>query len=675
MTDFGYLSPGKLNPDLERREYIKQRTLIHEHEAYKAKKRLDIGTSNTDRTVRTRQDRFLWLGLLDPIKRFPYEVSTLVIFESISSRRTQTLRVLELTMVSQVWRRFLLDTPQLWCELFIDETQEDLIATLATSIRFSHHSSLRLFLCDRPVIDWNSLKAVIIPIFQRITILTIVELQGEIREDRNNSIYTLSEALTHLGHPPRLRDLEFESEDSFDFQLPQIEPIGLFPTVRIFGNIISNSLRFGVETPWSRASFGAERYNISSSFESPIDLKGMLSLKLRFPTGFERPAPQNQAIATIHVQSETLQNIRIFMWNFDQCRSFEHLAIYIFPYLQQFTTTVPRRQVPELLECLHLLVHLKVLGLTLMMSETQDTAATLVQADKKIYGLREFTISVIPASNNHSDLPFVQNKHLDPLFAQFKLLYPGVESCHLKLVDPPVTPFFPHSYFESLKWLNTLFIESESGMTNLNNPIKLLLLRSLRVGHPSWLGCIEAPFLLSLHVSGITSGAEMASLTLGRDLRKLVLCSKMLCTGDYIFNPNLTIKLAELEIISLGALKRVEFSVFSHLSTIKLVSHHFMNPEGNRICTMLIYYPEACPSLQAIHFNNCLEWDILFIMLEMRNIRTRGIKRILTISLPYIPVTLCGPLELLLAGERSDLPSWVSLSLEETREELWDPAV
>jgi hypothetical protein len=82
-----------------------------------------------------------------------------------------------------------------------------------------------------------------------------------------------------------------------------------------------------------------------------------------------------------------------------------------------------------------------------------------------------------------------------------------------------------------------------------------------------------------------------------------------------------------------------------------------------------------CPSLQELHLEECLEWDLLILMLERRNFGLDGVNRIHTVTLPFVPFLIQQTLTLLLTGETAVRPPLESISLEATREVLFDPAV
>jgi len=156
-------------------------------------------------------------------------------------------------------------------------------------------------------------------------------------------------------------------------------------------------------------------------------------------------------------------------------------------------------------------------------------------------------------------------------------------------------------------------------------------------------------------------------------LRKLTIHPKD--EGNYTINHLDYPALFELDLGMYEALKRVDILSFSSLCSIRLKTDYFTNPEGNHLCSALLCNPGGCPLLQELHFKRDLDWDLLVLMLERRNFGGKGVKKIHTITLPFIPLSIHQIITLLLAGEKIERPSLESISLEATRELLFDPTV
>jgi hypothetical protein len=202
-----------------------------------------------------------------------------------------------------------------------------------------------------------------------------------------------------------------------------------------------------------------------------------------------------------------------------------------------------------------------------------------------------------------------------------------------------------------------------------NDPITLDHLERLVVGNGMSVHRLRTPNLLSLQLVNMASSAALKYLGVSC-LRKLAVRGE-----SHTLNPSDFPVISELELGFYNAFKAVDILSFSSLRLIRLYTYHFINPEGNNLCTALLYYPKSCPSLQELHFHQCVEWDILVLMLERRNFGLEGVKRIHTITLRFVPFHIHHILTCLLAGETAVRPPLESISLEATRELLFDPTV
>jgi hypothetical protein len=260
-------------------------------------------------------------------------------------------------------------------------------------------------------------------------------------------------------------------------------------------------------------------------------------------------------------------------------------------------------------------------------------------------------------------------------------LFPGVES--LSLWNDP-WPLSVSLYMASLKKLKYLvLIQSYNRSGSLpdnrndaeNDFITLNYLERLEVRGKTLIHRLRTPNLLSLRLENMISSTDLQRLGVSH-LRKLVIHPADPVKGEsYVLNPSDFPVLSELDLGQYARLNPVDVLSFSSLRSIRLGTEYFTNPEGNHICTALLYYPTLCPSLQELHFEECLEWDLLFLMLERRNFGLEGVNRIHTVTLRYIPSFIYQTLTLLLAGEKEETPSLDSISLETTREVLFDPTM
>jgi hypothetical protein len=241
-------------------------------------------------------------------------------------------------------------------------------------------------------------------------------------------------------------------------------------------------------------------------------------------------------------------------------------------------------------------------------------------------------------------------------------------------------PFSASSYMESLRRLKYLYLGQILHYSHYLRPrhdlhysyylcsTTLHHLEGLEVRGQALIHRLQTPNLLSLKLENISStDLECLGVSCLRKLR--------VGGGSQTLKPSDFPVLSELDLGRYATLKPLAILSFPSLRSIRLGTNHFNNPEGNHLCTALLYYPTTCPSLQELHFQECLEWDILFLMLERRNFGLEGVNRIHTVTGPFVPFLIHQTLTLLLAGEAAVTPPLESISLEATREVLFDPAM
>ena len=103
-----------------------------------------------------------------------------------------------------------------------------------------------------------------------------------------------------------------------------------------------------------------------------------------------------------------------------------------------------------------------------------------------------------------------------------------------------------------------------------------------------------------------------------------------------------------------------------HLTNLCIAtSDHVIDIAITGVCQQLALYPWVCPALHTLSFGLCPEWDILFIMLEGRNLFPQyQVSKFRSITLPVrIPAWLAQHVCGLLRGKRVKRPSNRDISL------------
>jgi hypothetical protein len=148
--------------------------------------------------------------LLDPIQRLPPEISTFIIQHALPSNGRYSPQLIDHTAVSQIWSNFLISTPVLWSEIYLNDRQPDFLATVAIFIHFSCEVALRVAIYDRPMSGWGGLSLILAPIQHRVTSLTVLETNFQVQYN-SEGISRIISAISDFGirlacpsfyHPP-----------------------------------------------------------------------------------------------------------------------------------------------------------------------------------------------------------------------------------------------------------------------------------------------------------------------------------------------------------------------------------------------------------------------------------------------------------------------------------------
>jgi len=240
-------------------------------------------------------------GLLDPIQRFPPEISTSIIQYALLPeyphfQRGYSSGLLNLTAVSLVWFNFLISTPVLWSKIYLDDRQQDFLATVAIFVHFSSEACLRVAIYDRPMNDWAGLSSILTPVHQRITSLTLLEPNWA------SGDYTsaISNFFNHVGPLPQLRELAFG--DNGKPTISVFDSIDLPSTVRVSGTLTLPIQPSAQSSATPSRFFDIDKYN---SF-GPTPLVAPLFRSCTLSLGYF----YNVYKATVEMREEVLAHLR-----------------------------------------------------------------------------------------------------------------------------------------------------------------------------------------------------------------------------------------------------------------------------------------------------------------------------------------------------------------------------
>jgi hypothetical protein len=464
-----------------------------------------------------------------------------------------------------------------------------------------------------------------------------------------------------LGHLPQLKEVDFDGFEWASDNILQAASLLLPSPVKLRGE-------FYIEMPescWNSETpgklFDVIKYNTCATLE-PItpSLNSSNSLYLAW-------APKE---ITIHSNDATSRQLESLAGHIAEHNCLEQLVCITTCHLQKLYISINLSQVQDVIDCLRLLIHLQSLGLEI---KIEDSAKNLNWAPRNTTcrDLRVFSVSF-----NGDEVPGIvlsTQRTLHNLFSTFETLYPSVEDFDS---FGHSWPFFASSYLRSLPALKSLSLRLDDSKHNPpEGPINLQSLQCLVIDDPAYLDILHMPNLLKLTLDLPNLEAWPTHLS-HPQIRSLSIRSQQ-STQDFKVLSLDCIDLRHLRLDNIPLWVTWELLSLSNVVSITLISHLrcMVNPSSNQLCLALLCYPERLPALQQLHFNNNVDWDILFLMLQRRNLGQIGVKRIDTVTLPFIPFVLRQPLACLLTGEIVEIPPLASLSPEATREVMFDPTV
>jgi hypothetical protein len=634
--------------------------------------------------------------LLDPIQHLPPEISTIIILHTLPPNGQYSSQLLILTSVSRIWSNFLLTTPVLWSDIYLNDRQQDLLATVAIFIHLSGEVALRVVISDRPMNNWAGLSSILAPVQQRITSLAVLEADVP-KEYDSEGISRMTSAISdffdHLGHLPQLEKLALV--DRARPTISVFDSLDLPSTVQLSGTLTVPM------SPSARSSATSGRFFDIKNYESvsltpmtaPLFRGGGLALGWLDDTYETTAHMTDDALSQLKISSKYLHGhifpsgvshppktdyepvsitTRSILEGAPAEHGLERFTYLIGSSLSYLAVRVRSSEIGELVDFLRVLTRLESLSLRISSSEIGSTAEA-APSSVVVPHLRRLSVEC----TNMLGYPHTRDQVFRGLFSALTPLYPGVESLELCAY---IRPFFASPYMGSWRGLKNLSLRlgflNNSRIHNLAenyyHPITLRSLEQLTVMGQPLIPWLRTPNLLHLTVDKLTSSADIELLG-AFYLRTLHIYGK---EGEIsLLSPLNYLALRSLILGTHGLLKQVDVLSLSNLSYIWVSTKYFTNPEGNQLCTELLCNPEGCPSLQELHFPATLEWDILFLMLERRNFGRKGVKRIHTVTLSFIPFVIHHNLTLLLTGERAVSIPLESISLEATREVLFDPTV
>ncbi|KIM19683.1 hypothetical protein M408DRAFT_31008 [Serendipita vermifera MAFF 305830] len=609
-------------------------------------------------------------SIRDPISVLLPEIAWRCIFEALPSEEDEYGRVrypsvlLQLMTVSHSWQDFIISTSSFWDQIYIDNWTDDFLAKLAVFLSLSRKRKLELIIYDYTDEEWDQVRALLLPHVSRIQVLTILSREKSLAifdEPTRGKLLVTSFKYKDLDLASFLKELNFSedwtvsAEHLSPFALPfhikitslissplkgdALDHQGLKNCIRLSTNSHLNdivpaldmlpnlsTLEFGFGTPYGSVPRTVERNSISSS---PPHLKSI--------TSDEQP----------------------------YCPNLGRLIVFTASRLTSLSIQITVSEIGEVVGILPLLTKLQTLGLAFHeMGQISDTPYDFPHT--VISSLQRILIRVATSLDYNLT-------SLDGLFAALSILYTRVAKVTF---DGSSITSMAGAYLQGLQHLETLKIVGNSmALPKKRRELFLPTLQELEAWNYEQIKFVRAPNLISLRVWGVKSGRQIAQLQYYK-LQSLKIHTRNEVTTTLVLRPTTLTELKRLFITLRSWNDRWTLRSFPLLVSLHLTAVSAMNFAGNMLCAQLMYHPEMCPSLREINFGNYVEWDLLFIMLEQRNLGQKNVTRIGKVRVPFVPFEFRQSLlDILFGRQRQDGPSNMVLSLEETRELICDPSM
>ncbi|KIM30099.1 hypothetical protein M408DRAFT_22508 [Serendipita vermifera MAFF 305830] len=598
---------------------------------------------------------------LDPIKRLPSEIVVRCVQESLSADNYSS-RLLELTSISKEWQDLLFSTSILWTEVHIDWTYHDLLARIALFVHLSRGVPICLIVWDKPAAEWNVVGKLLIPC--RISALTIrsgYKSSESMAQKASRYINTFTNISNSLNALPVLKSLAFDR--SLQLEASQLKrlalPPGAFISTRIGLIGLSNSFN-GEDYPMVINLISFE--NLGSclvALGSFSSLKTLSMVTTRTPLQGDSPnlPPANKFPRLVDLSYSQLYSTNI-----------DHLIRSSAPTLVRLSLHTTVSDIEEVINLLGLIINLEELSLQIR-ATWDPVIAGFVARHAQVPSLQRLGLRIhdpqeyISSDGRHS---------LSSLFSALSILYPGVTSLSVDGISLRIP--YVLSYIRTLSRIDSLSCQDVFDTLPYTHDITLPTLTMLSTNSPDILRYIRTPNLLRLELSSVTSSLQLKDLDLRR-LVKLLIRSSQIAALTHPLDPEEYPNLAELY-MDFGRVPHdwVQTSLLV-LRKITITSNLSPGPHGNIFCVSLLYNPELLPSLQQVFLSDFVEWDLLFLMLKRCNFGLKGVQKIRSFTVPFIPFEFRRHLSLLLEGQKSQEDFEYDASLEATRSLVCDPEV
>jgi F-box-like len=515
----------------------------------------------------------------DPVERLPNEVWLAVLKEAIvkeshGSSFISIEMVLLLTLVSSKWRRFIESTPTLWSDIVLDDEREDLAMKVAISLLFSRNAYLTVQVVGCPR-RWSEIGSIVLPHAGRIRSLYLVGIRTD------NPFDSLFHFAIKQLMTPQLRSIDW-TDSSHD----------MLNGDKIFLSGQSEHLQRAIGITLTRDVFDLLSIRTIEEFATYEDPKCVLAQTLphlekmaflaRYPVD-EKSIGGPLAIGTLSWTSLT----------------------YHQPDIETLTSLLSRL---PLLRDLSIMI-------------TYDDLSQVISSMRNLKALRSLELTLWNIPNN----TFVPPITIEPLHRVRKFIFKerngGLSDSACGKLSQLPNAFFslmPNvNFLEIQSYFNSMVSKliSAIGFRNLDT----LLLDSTSAGYPQ----VDSPFSESIKNLRIRSNLPHRAVAPGVERLQLGFLDLHSAGSQY------------------STVQSLDFAYFlgpsNNFQPFATVADIFIGGAKAviRFCLIIAASPDTCPALHTLSFGQFPDLDILFIMLERRNLYSHSTRaRIRKLGLP-----------------------------------------
>ncbi|KIM23554.1 hypothetical protein M408DRAFT_27779 [Serendipita vermifera MAFF 305830] len=646
----------------------------------------------------------------DPVEVLPFEIFIGCIQLALPvPERGYTTSLLQLTMVSTRWSQAIMSTPTLWAVISVNNDDADSLAMITTSLQLSRDTMISLMVRIPLGDEWNEASEVILPHSNRIQrIITLSPSASDPFTFMNFNpvnqgyinILELVKILGSLGTTSSVDSLVSGTVWRSSMPPPGYTPHSL-PALPPGGIKLPQNLcymgnwEFQLDSlKHMNSSFSNLRELHTTAFIDVLlpMLYGFPQLEALFLSGPDEvlgpgdiSQPSNYRVPQ---RPYGLKRLRTFHCTQPFSHTVPTLLGQVATNLTELCLRVPYRLVEFLIGVLEDMSRLQQLSLIM--------SALICEIDSALVGSNG-TAAMIPTlwslafrddkgvavDDEMKDDPSYCQSAFEYLISALAMLYPNVKVAHIER-GPIIEWEIVAPFLADMQYLRSLWITGRyQPMYEIN--VTLPELETLRIRQDNILPSITTPKLLQLTHDG--RSFEMMEEFCCNHFPLQTLDTGYWSNSDHEWldpgHPEYPIAFMHIQNLHLrigGALTNTYPTIYlvSFPSLIKIViseSVQFSN-QATFLCLSLLYQPEACPRLQELEFGSLPEWDCLFLMLERRNFhRNQLLSRISKISVPFVPYHLRSSLSTLLRGEFAARPCNYDLSINGTKEALFDASM